>query len=159
MSSNQQIESERRVAERKPFSGSAEILDVGGGTRMTGRVADLSAEGCYVDTLNPLPADTPVRVKITWDGAVFAAAGTVRNCQPGMGMGLAFQDVENAEREILRSWLGDAAPPALSDAFAGDARPPSADRITRHLIEMLRKKQILTDHDVTALLRDKTGIL
>jgi hypothetical protein len=58
------MDQERRRAPRFPFIASAEVLSESAGTRLAARISDISATGCYVDTINPLVGGTPVRVKI-----------------------------------------------------------------------------------------------
>jgi len=44
---------DRRRATRYSFSATAEVLEIASGTRVSARAADLSMNGCYLDTLNP----------------------------------------------------------------------------------------------------------
>jgi len=153
-------EAEQRSSERHLFSESAEILDVGAGTRSTARVADISVEGCYVDTINPLAVGTLVRVKICREDAEFISAGAVRNAQPGMGMGIAFAEVSDTGRALLQKWVAErqwsSLSPANSDPLAQDPEPPEyQETLARRLIELLHKKRLLSDGDVAVLLRDR----
>jgi hypothetical protein len=147
----QQAQSDRRTSQRQPFSGSAEIIEQGAGTRLAGRVGDLSPDGCYIDTINPLPVGTSVRVKIVSDGAEFQANGMVRNSQPGMGMGLAFASLTGEAMALLRGWLG--IPSEGPAAGASMMEKPSSDDLAQRLISLLREKQILSDKEVAILLR------
>ena len=61
---------ERRAAERHPFCESAEVVAVGQGNRLVGRVADISMEGCYVDTFNPFPVETESFTRLIFDAFV-----------------------------------------------------------------------------------------
>jgi hypothetical protein len=169
---------ERRAVERHPFSETAEVLDVAGGMRLMGRVADISTEGCYVDTLSPFPQETLVRVKICKNGAEFICAGAVRNSQTGMGMGITFAEVTGFNRALLDNWLGKApgAPVSAAPVFSSFAPvsqnsdslvtrsaaslSPSdslqeGDSLARRLIEVLHKKGQLSDSEVAALLPDE----
>ena len=58
------MDNERRRAQRHPFIASAEVEDLAVGSRLPTRISDISAGGCYVDTVNPFPDGTGVRVKI-----------------------------------------------------------------------------------------------
>src|ERR1700681_2289551 len=84
---------DRRATERYFFSEVGEILDIGTGARLKVRIADISLEGCYMDTMNPFPVGTHVRVTINRNGAQFISAGAVRNSQNGMGMGIIFAEL------------------------------------------------------------------
>jgi len=150
---------ERRTVERHVFSETAEVLDVAVGTRLTGRVADISLEGCYVDTFNPFPLETLVRIKISRNGAEFVCAGAVRNSQTGMGMGITFAEVSGPDRELLESWIGGNSASSVSSPIARhesespafSAPGPDGDALARRLIDLLRKKGQLSDSDVADL--------
>jgi hypothetical protein len=47
------MDQERRRAQRFPFIASAEVFEEKAGTRLAARISDISATGCYVDTINP----------------------------------------------------------------------------------------------------------
>ena len=71
------MEQERRRSPRFPFIASAEVLEENNGSRLSARISDISAKGCYVDTINPLPGGTAVRVKIFNETQSFEAPATV----------------------------------------------------------------------------------
>src|SRR6266480_301632 len=75
MSSSQ--DSERREAPLHPFIASAEETDLASGARLSARVSDLSLKGCYLDTLNPFPKGTRIRLVIFYGGETFTALATV----------------------------------------------------------------------------------
>jgi hypothetical protein len=83
--------SERREAPRHPFIASAEETDLASGARLSARVAELSLKGCYLDTLNPFPKGTRIRLVIFHAAATFTALATVIYPQPNMGMGSSSQ--------------------------------------------------------------------
>jgi PilZ domain len=154
---------ERRSAERRTFSAEAEILDQTSGARLAARVADISPDGCYLDTVNPFAVDTPVRVTICRHGAEFSASGHVRNAQGGMGMGIAFTDFDEGQRALLESWMREPEFPhshGLSIAGEGPANeggraPERAENLAERLVSLLHKKGVLSDSDVAFLLRDQ----
>jgi hypothetical protein len=97
--------SERREAPRHPFIASAEETDLASGARLSARVSELSLKGCYLDTLNPLPKGTPIRLVISHGAATFTALATVIYPQPNMGMGVEFSAMEPEQLEVLLKWL------------------------------------------------------
>jgi hypothetical protein len=97
--------SERRVAPRHPFIASAEETDLVSGARLSARVSELSLKGCYLDTLNPLPKGTPIRLVISHGAATFTGFATVIYTQRNMGMGVEFTGVELEQLEVLLKWL------------------------------------------------------
>src|SRR5271169_5744634 len=99
------MDQERRRAPRFPFIASAEVLEVKAGTRLAARVSDISATGCYVDTINPLVDGTAVRLKILTESQVFEAPATVVYSVVHLGMGLKFGEVPQNFQDVLQNWL------------------------------------------------------
>lgn len=99
------MEQERRRSPRISFIASAEVLAQDTGSRMSTRISDLSAEGCYVDTINPLAAGTLVQLKIFTDSRLFEAPATVVYSHTHLGMGLTFGEVPQNYQSVLQAWL------------------------------------------------------
>ena len=97
--------SQVRRSPRYPFYASAEILELKTQTRMTTRTSELSRYGCYMDMLNPLPLGTIVRILISYNQETFGTTGRVIYSQRNMGMGVAFDELEALEKQILEKWL------------------------------------------------------
>ena len=102
------MEQKQRCEPRYPFIASAELLEESSGARMNSRISDLSLNGCYVDTVNPLPDGTLVHLRIFTETHSFEAPATVVYSQAFMGMGMKFREVEPKSVEILRLWLPEA---------------------------------------------------
>lgn len=99
------MEQERRRSPRFPFIASAEVFSESAGTRLAARISDLSATGCYVDTINPLMGGTAVRLKILTETRVFEAQATVVYSHAHLGMGLMFGEVLGNSQDVLYNWL------------------------------------------------------
>lgn len=99
--------SERREVPRYTFIASAEQTDLDSGTRISARVSELSLRGCYLDTLNPFPEGTRIRVLIFHGDTTFTVRATVVYPQRHLGMGVEFSAVEPEQLEVLRKWLAD----------------------------------------------------
>jgi hypothetical protein len=99
------MENERRKAPRHPFVATAEVEEISVGSRLPTRVSDLSVGGCYVDTVNPFPGGTEVRVKIFTMTEKFEAPATVAYAVQNLGMGLNFRAVASEDEAVLRGWL------------------------------------------------------
>lgn len=99
------MDQERRRAPRFPFIASAEVLAESVGTQLAARISDISATGCYVDTINPLMDGTPVRLKILTETHVFEAQATVVYSHLHLGMGLMFGEVLPNSQDVLENWL------------------------------------------------------
>ena len=77
--------------------------------RLAARISDISAGGCYVDTINPLADGTPVRLKILTETGVFEAPATVVYSHTHLGMGLMFRQVLAESQDVLQNWLPAAS--------------------------------------------------
>jgi hypothetical protein len=58
-----------------------------------------------VDTLNPFPVPSKVKVTITHNEESFIALGTFAHAEPNIGMGISFSKVEPNQTEVLLQWL------------------------------------------------------
>jgi hypothetical protein len=103
------MDPDRRRAPRFPFIASAEVLAESAGTRLSARISDISATGCYVDTINPLVDGTAVRLKILTETHTFEAPATVVYSVAHLGMGLRFGEVQPNALDILQNWLPAAS--------------------------------------------------
>ncbi|HKN74610.1 MAG TPA: PilZ domain-containing protein [Candidatus Acidoferrum sp.] len=103
------MEQKQRREPRYPFIAAAELLEENSGSRMTTRISDLSLNGCYVDTVNPLPDGTLVHLTIFTETHSFEAPATVVYSHAFMGMGMKFRDVQPKSEEVLRLWLPQTA--------------------------------------------------
>ena len=99
------MEQKQRGAPRFPFIASAEVLAESTGSRLSARISDLSVSGCYVDTINPLPDGTLVRLKIFTETQIFEAPARVVYFHIHLGMGLAFREVHPNAQDVLQTWL------------------------------------------------------
>jgi PilZ domain len=103
------MESERRGSPRFPFIAAAELTESTSGARLKAYTSDLGSNGCYLDTINPLPPGTIISIQITYQGQVFVAGGVVAHSQPNMGMGVKFIALESGCAVLLGTWLHEAA--------------------------------------------------
>jgi hypothetical protein len=98
---------ERRRNPRFAFIADLQVFEPNSGIAIQGRTSDLSCGGCYVDTINPLPPTTSVKLRLTkWDRS-FEAHALVVYSAVGMGMGLAFVAVDQEQRRTLESWMDE----------------------------------------------------
>ena len=96
---------QRRTVPRYSFIATAEIIEPVSGVRMSGRISEISRKGCYVDILNGLPKDTPIRVLISRDQGAFTSAGKIIYVHEQMGVGVVFVDPPADQAETLEKWL------------------------------------------------------
>ena len=96
---------EQRRSPRYPFIAVAELTQTESTVQLNSQVAELSLNGCYVDMLNTLPVRSLVTVKIYSESECFEATAKIIYATPGLGMGLAFEDVSIKSGVLLRKWL------------------------------------------------------
>jgi PilZ domain len=69
--------------------------------------ADLSLQGCYIETMFPFPIGTPVEIKLQ-TSATLLILGTIVTNDPQVGNGIQFNKMLPEDIEELRAFL-DAA--------------------------------------------------
>ncbi len=75
-----------------------------GAMRVT--AADISGNGCYVETVLPLPIQTVVQVDFWIDQERVTTTATVRTRDPGVGMGIEFTGLPTKPRTASRpTWI------------------------------------------------------
>jgi hypothetical protein len=96
---------ERRQSVRFQFTASAQVVDRQTGARFSTRTTDLGPGGCFVDTLVPFPEGTVVHISLSKGQNTFETDGYVVYAQAGLGMGLAYSDLQAEQATALRDWL------------------------------------------------------
>jgi hypothetical protein len=153
---------ERRDSIRHAFISPAELIEISGGVRITARTADLSSHGCYIDTLNPLPVGTRVRIWLAKNDRRAEFQAQVVSSHPGSGMGLLFEQLTPEQKATLESWIAGTSIAADQEASfrravpaaAPEAAPKPNTRFAARLLKILERKGILTHSEAAELLRD-----
>jgi PilZ domain len=96
---------DKRREPRHFFIATVELLEADAQARSRARTGDLSMHGCYVDTLNPFPVPSKVKVTVTHNEESFIALDSVAHAEPNIGMGISFTEMEPNQKEILLKWL------------------------------------------------------
>jgi CheY-like chemotaxis protein len=102
--SSDRSHSELRKVPRYPFAAMTEMTD-DQGVRFSGRVAEISRRGCYVDMLNTLPVGTIRKMQIFRDAGDFITKGKIIYVHQGIGMGVLFLDLASDQLRVLDFWL------------------------------------------------------
>jgi hypothetical protein len=101
---------DRREAPRFPLILVAEVTDLSSSAQLSARTSDVSRTGCYIDTLNPIPVGSQVRVRLRRGDQMFECSGRVVYICPGLGMGVAWgKTVSSKQLSVLDGWLQEAA--------------------------------------------------
>ncbi len=154
--------SERRATARTTFVASTEIIDAHTGERVRVRTADLSTRGCYIDTLNPLPVASTVRLQIEKDNQTVGFRAKVVSSHIGSGMGLVFEGMTAEQRSMLAKWLGGEFSASSAGAVAFPIRQESGENEAQlaedprflRLLNILLSKGILSEAEAHSLLCD-----
>jgi len=98
--------SERRVDERYPVDGDAEVTVLSGGSGavlLRGRIKNISASGCYVETiaLRRLAPGTPVDLLFVVRGWLVSAKADSRFSRSKIGMGFRFVTMDKDNQAKL----------------------------------------------------------
>lgn len=94
-------------APRYSLIAEASVVDLASGTQLHCRTYDISASGCYLDTMNPFPGGTRVQVSIRHNGETLETTGVVAYAQPNMGMGVHFEQIHPEQHARLERWLAE----------------------------------------------------
>lgn len=147
-------EKERRCIQRQSFVATTQIIDVRTGGSNWARTADLSMGGCYIDTLNPFPLDTVVRLRIHKEGATLELCARVISCHPGSGMGLVFEGITNIQRTTLSKWLCKETIGLESDFVLSPLTQATEEQRFARLLDILVRKGVLSKSEALSLLQD-----
>jgi hypothetical protein len=78
--------------------------------RRSARISDISAGGCYIDTIAQVPVGENLRMYISAsDGDSMQFIGRVAYILEGFGFGIEFTDLTDAHREFLAKLLASAS--------------------------------------------------
>lgn len=154
-------EAERRGTERHTFTAGADVMEIGSGARFSTRTTDLGPGGCFVDTTNPFPVGSKLRLKLNKGKSSFETRGTVVYSQNGLGMGVAFDELDSAQVIALAEWLsevtGERVLPQDSARVArraSDFQRHSESPALVRLVRLLITKGILTEAEGSSVLYD-----
>ena len=76
---------------------------------------DVSGNGCYVESMMPMPAGTIVRLDFWLDSEHINIAAVVRTCDPGVGNGIEFTGLSPDGKAHMQAYL-DAIDPQMGIA-------------------------------------------
>ncbi|HEY6442178.1 MAG TPA: PilZ domain-containing protein [Candidatus Acidoferrales bacterium] len=99
------ISVKRHRQQRFPFVAGIRIIALDTQAHVAAHIEDLNISGCFVETTNPFVGGTKVGLRISHDGVVFEALGTVAYSLSGRGMGITFTSIEPSSIAILDGWL------------------------------------------------------
>lgn len=114
-----------RIDERYEVDGDAEVVVKSGSlgtTLLRGSILDISATGCYIQTLArvPIQPGTEVYINFSVYGMTFRLEAMSRFAKTKVGIGFRFIEMDQATRQRLHSVLADIR----SKLIAADPEAP-----------------------------------
>jgi hypothetical protein len=95
----------QRTVPRYTFVATADMKEACGDACLSGQISEISRKGCYVDTVNTLPKETLINMRISQGQSTFASRGKIIYVQERSGMGVGFIDPAPEQLELLDGWL------------------------------------------------------
>ena len=111
----------RRRFERHRIFFNMEMADERVKTPIRVRATDISANGCYVETMLPLDSGTILRIEFWLDAEKISTSGIVRAKDPGVGMGIEFTGLTPTIQKRFQTFLD-----GLDTGSGGFAGPGNA---------------------------------
>jgi hypothetical protein len=80
----------RRRRPRHRITFALELRDERNNIPMRVNATDISGNGCYIETIMPIPVGTNLKVEFFIEDERIVSTAVVRTCDPGVGMGIEF---------------------------------------------------------------------
>ena len=119
-------EQNRRRRPRFQVEGGADLAEIGGQSRLEGRLEQLSEFGCLISAGDLLTPGTALRLVLNMCDVSVALRGHVRYTAQNHAMGVEFQEIRQGDRPLLDYVLKRLRKPRTED-FA------DLEVITEHL--------------------------
>ncbi len=94
-------EQNRRRRPRYQVEGGADLAEIGGKSRVEGRLEELSEYGCLVSAGDLLTPGTGLRLVLNMCDVTVALRGLVRYTAQNRAMGVEFQEIRQGDRPLL----------------------------------------------------------
>jgi hypothetical protein len=95
----------RRKFARHRISFPLELRDERVNTPLRVNATDISGNGCYVETIMPLPIGTALRVDLWIEQERLSPSAVVRTRDPGVGMGIEFTGLPEDSKKRFQDHL------------------------------------------------------
>jgi hypothetical protein len=105
----------RRRRPRFAVEGCADVAEIGGASRVEGRLEEISEFGCLISAGDLLTPGTGLRLVLNMCDVSVALRGHVRYTAQNRAMGVEFQEIRQGDRPLLDYVLGRLRKPHLED--------------------------------------------
>jgi len=102
--------SNRRRFHRHKISLPLELRDERVNSPMRINATDVSGNGCYIESMLPLPLGTVLRVDFWLESEHINITAVVRTCDPGVGNGMEFTGMPVDGKERMQTYLDSVDP-------------------------------------------------
>ena len=106
--------SNRRRRARHRVDINLELRDERTNIPMRVSVTDVSGNGCYIESILPLPVGTNLNALIWMGEEKLTSTAVVRTCDPGVGMGIEFLTLTAEQQERFQKYLENLDPAGIS---------------------------------------------
>jgi len=106
----QQQPDNRRQFARHKISYPLELRDERVNTPLRVNATDISGNGCYIETVMPLPVATALRVDLWIEEEKLTPSAVVRTRDPGVGMGIEFTGMTDESKKRFQAHLDKLDP-------------------------------------------------
>ena len=156
---------EKRRSPRYKCEGSAQIREEGQEVHTWATFTDVSLHGCYVEAQATYPAGTALHLRLEANGIRVETKGNVRVNYPYLGMGIAFVDMSEENKNRLRQLLATISHPCvimgpgIASSLPSNAPMEAVPLITdpaaaiRDLMDFFESRQMLMREDFLRILR------
>ncbi len=116
---------DRRASPRYRCTGTVRMQRVSDSVAVSAQLADISLEGCYAETMSPLPVGSDLNLILAVGGQEIPVVGVVVTCHATMGNGIRFTKISTEARQGLQTLIASLAEPN-STVCSGVAGTPSS---------------------------------
>jgi len=108
-------EQNRRRRPRYTVEGGADVAEIGGKSRVEGRLEQVSEYGCLITAVELLTPGTALRLVLNMCDVSVALRGHVRYTAANRAMGVEFQEIRQGDRPLLDYALNRLKKPRIED--------------------------------------------
>jgi hypothetical protein len=105
----------RRRSQRFQVEGGADLLQIGGASRVAGQLEEISAHGCLIRAGDLLTPGTGIRMVLNIYDVSVALKGNVKYAAENRSMGVEFREIRQGDRPLLDYVLSHLKEPRTHD--------------------------------------------
>ena len=156
---------EKRRSPRYKCEGSAQVREEGCDVQTWVTFTDVSIHGCYIEAQATYPAGTLLNMRLEANGIRVETKGKVCVNYPYLGMGIAFEDMSEENRDHLQRLLATLTQPAMIMGPGIASSLPAASPLEavplitnpqaaiQALVEFFQTRQMLMGEDFLRILK------